>query len=166
MASLDSFNANEVEPHVGFDPLPAGDYLCVVAKSEKKPTKKQDGFLLELELQVIDGPSKGRILWDRLNMWNPNPKATEIARAQMSALCRAVGVMQPKDSTELHNIPLIVSVKVEKREDNGEYANRVTAYKPRTGARASTAPPPAVVGQVPAGAGVTVNGTGKAPWMA
>ena len=30
----------------------------------------------------------------------------KIARGELSAICRAVGVMQPRDSVELHNVPL------------------------------------------------------------
>ena len=54
---------------------------------------------------------KGRNLWARLNLDNPNEIAVKIARAELSALCRAVGVLEPKDSVELHNLPLVISVK-------------------------------------------------------
>ena len=33
----------------------------------------------------------------------------KIAHGELSAICRAVGVMQPKDSIELHNLPLLVT---------------------------------------------------------
>ena len=35
-----------------------------------------------LTLQVIDGPYKGRMLWARLNLENPNSTAVQIARAE------------------------------------------------------------------------------------
>lgn len=164
MASLDGgFNANDVDPHVGFEPIPSGDYLMVLTASERKPTKAGDAELLELEVQIIDGPHKGRNLWDRLNLWNKSVKATEIARAQLSALCRAVGVMQPRDTVELHNIPFIGAVKVERREDNGEPTNRITAYKPRHGAAQPTGGAPTPNGVVPPP--VATTATGKAPWQ-
>ena len=168
MASLDGgFNANDVEPHVGFEPIPTGDYLVVITNTDRQTTKDGSGQLLKLDVQIIDGAHKGRTLFDRLNLWNKSPKATEIARGTLSAICRAVGVMQPRDTVEIHNIPLIASVKVEKREDNGEYANRISAYKPRHGATQAQAvgmAPPAH-GVVPQSTAQPVSANGRAPWQ-
>jgi hypothetical protein len=52
----------------------------------------------------------------------------QIARGELSAICRAVGVMAPKDSAELHNLPLTITVKQKKRDDTQEMANEVTAW--------------------------------------
>ena len=71
MADLRGFDANTVEPNDSFDPLPNGDYLCIITASEMKPTKAGNGAFLELELQVLDGPHQGRKLWDRLNVRRP-----------------------------------------------------------------------------------------------
>jgi hypothetical protein len=150
MADLRGFNANTVEPSESFDPIPAGEYLCVITASDEKPTKAGNGSYLELEFEVIDGPYKGRKLWDRLNLANPNELAVKIARATLSAICRAVGVMEPKDSCELHDLPLFVKVRVEKRADTDEPSNVIKAYRSRSGAPAgavaaiSTAAHPAV----------------------
>jgi hypothetical protein len=124
MAKLE-FDAREVEPQAGFEPIPAGKYLAVITGSEMKPTKAGDGSFLELVFQVIEGQYKGRLLWERLNLDNPNPTAVQIARGQLSALCRSVGVMTPRDSVELHNLPLVVTVKLKKRDDTGELQNDV-----------------------------------------
>ena len=131
MANLKGFDANEWEPNMGFEPIPAGQYPAVIVASEWKDTKAGDGKYLNLELQII-GSSKfeGRKLFDRLNLDNPNDQAVSIAKGTLSAICRAVGVMVPKDSSELHNKPLVVRVSVEVRADNGEPANRVKGYKP------------------------------------
>jgi hypothetical protein len=37
-------------------------------------------------------------------------------------------VITPKDSIELHNLPLLVTVKVKKREDTGDLVNEIKAY--------------------------------------
>jgi hypothetical protein len=129
MADLRGFNAHTVEPNESFDPIPAGEYLCVITNSEDKPTKAGTGSYLELEFEVLDGPYKGRKLWDRLNLANPNELAVKIARATLSAICRAVGVMEPKDSCELHDLPLLVKVRVEKRPDTDEPANVIKGYR-------------------------------------
>jgi hypothetical protein len=134
MADLRGFNASTVEPSESFDPIPAGEYLCVITASDEKPTKAGNGSYLELEFEVIDGPYKGRKLWDRLNLANPNELAVKIARATLSAICRAVGVMEPKDSCELHDLPLFVKVRVEKRADTDEPSNVIKGYRSRSSA--------------------------------
>lgn len=145
MADLRGFDAQTVEPNDSFDPIPNGDYLCIIATSEMKPTKAGDGAYLELELQVIEGPYQGRKLWDRLNLNNANETTVKIAKGTLSAICRAVGVLQPKDSCELHDLPLVVKVACKKREDTDELTNVVKGYKKRdalaaTPAASSTAP--------------------------
>lgn len=143
MANLSGFDASTVEPNVGFEPLPDGRYLCVIAASEMKPTKAGSGEYLELQLEVIDGPHKGRKVFDRLNLRNPNDQAVAIAQGTLSAICRAVGVLRPNDSVELHNVPLLVTVKLKRREDKpDEFSNEVKAYEPR-GAAATKAAAPA-----------------------
>ncbi len=134
MASLNGFDASNVDPNVAFDPIPAGKYLCVITASEMKDTKAGNGEYLELELEVIDGPHKGRKLWDRLTLKHPNEKTVQIARGTLSSICRAVGVMAPRDSVELHNLPMVVSVGLKKREDTGEPTNVVKGYAKRESA--------------------------------
>ncbi|MBI1338296.1 MAG: DUF669 domain-containing protein [Phycisphaera sp.] len=134
MANLNGFNANEVEPTTTFEALPAGKYLVAITASAMKATKKGDGSYLELEFTVLVGDCKGRKTWDRLCINHPNDLTQKIARGNLSAICRAVGVMQPKDSVELHNIPLVVSVKCKKREDTGEIANEVKGYEAKAAA--------------------------------
>jgi len=128
MANLNGFNANEVEPNAGFDPIPADKYIAMITASQMKPTKNGDGSYLELELTILEGPYKDRKLWDRLCLSHPNSQTVKIARGNLSALCRAVGVMQPKDSCELHNIPLRITVRCKKREDTGDIVNEIKGY--------------------------------------
>ncbi len=150
MAHLTGFNANEVDPAVGFDPIPAGKYLAIISESEMKPTKSGVGQFLQFTFQVIEGEHKGRLLWARLNLDNPNATTVKIARAELSAICRAIGVMAPKDSIELHNIPLVVTVGHKKRDDTGELTNVIKGYAKKD-----------AVGPKPA---ATAGNNGKAPW--
>lgn len=139
MASL-NFNANDVEPAGDFSPLPGGKYNVVISASEMKPTKAGDGEYLKLEMTVIDGECKGRKVWSRLNLHNKNQTAKKIAEGELSSICRAVGVMTPKDSTELHDLPLVVTVIQKKREDTGDMTNEVKGYAKRETGQAATAP--------------------------
>lgn len=137
MADLRGFDAQTVEPNDSFDPLPNGDYLCIITASEMKPTKAGDGAYLELEMQVLEGQYQGRKLWDRLNLNNANDTTVKIAKGTLSAICRAVGVLQPKDSCELHDLPMLVKVACKKRDDTDELTNVVKSYKKRDGAASS-----------------------------
>jgi hypothetical protein len=128
MADLHGFNANEVDPSSDFEPIPAGKYLAMITDSEMKPTKANDGAYLQLTFQVLDGPCKNRYVWARLNLQNRNQTAVQIARAELSAICRAVGVMAPKDSFELHNLPLVITVRCRKNKETGELGNEVRGY--------------------------------------
>lgn len=132
MASLNGFDATQVAPQGDRSVLPAGEYRGVIIDSEMKDTNSGTGKYLQLTIEVVDGQYKGRRVWDRLNLINSNSKAVEIARSTLSSICHAVGVLQPKDSGELHNIPLTVRVAVRKRQDNGEDTNEVKGYKPLT----------------------------------
>lgn len=42
---------------------------------------------------------------------NANETAVRIARGALSSICRAVGTPHPKDSCELHDLPLLVKVR-------------------------------------------------------
>lgn len=138
MASLDGFNAEQVDPNFSFDPIPAGDYLAIIIASERKKNRANTAELLELTFQVVDGPYKGRQLRTWLNLYHPNETAQKIAQAELSAICRAVGVLRPKDSAELHNLPLVVTVKVKRRSDNDETVNEASGYKSKQAAAANT----------------------------
>lgn len=144
MAQFDEggFDAVAVDPNVGFDPIPAGKYLCVITDSEEKPNAKGTGTYINFTLEVIEGEHKGRKLWERLNLKNPSEEAVKIARAVLSSMCRAVGVMSPRDSVDLHNLPMLVKVGMEKRADTGEITNRIRGYEAKAGVAAKPAQAP------------------------
>jgi len=131
MGNLDGFDANHFEPNMGFEALPAGEYKVIIIDSKMEDTKKKDGKFLKFQFQIVEGPKAGnKSLFDRLNLVNPNPKAVQIAQGTLSAICRAAGKMTPKDSSELHNIPILLNVAVENRKDNGQPSNIIKGYKP------------------------------------
>ncbi|MFO0915323.1 MAG: DUF669 domain-containing protein [Pirellulales bacterium] len=134
MANLQGFDANQVEPRVEFEPVPAGQYLAAIVESEMKPTRQRDGSFLEFKFEILEGEYKGRKVWARLNLENSNQKAVEIARAELSSICRAANVLQPRDSVELHNLPLLIKVACKKREDTGEITNEIKGYARREAA--------------------------------
>ena len=136
-----NFDASTIEPSSSFDPIPAGWYKAIISNSEMKPTRN-GGEYLSLTLQVIEGQYANRLVFARLNLKNANDKTVEIARKDLAAICRAVGVMSPQSSEELHDKPLMIKVKV--RPAQGEYdaSNDVGGYKADEGTDYTPPPPP------------------------
>ena len=131
MSSLKGFDANKVEPATPFEAIPAGKYLAVISASEMKPNKAGTGQFLQLVFTIIEGELRNRQVWARLNLENPNELAMKIAQAELSAICRAVGIMAPNDSVELHNLPLVIRVKCKRRKDTDEISNEIGGYEKR-----------------------------------
>jgi len=131
MADLRGFDANEVDPVINYAPIPAGNYLAVIIESEMRPTKSGTGSYLQLTFEIVEGPYQGRRLWSRLNLDNPNAVAVQIAKAELASICRAVNVLTPNDSIELHDIPLVIHVRCRKRPDTGELVNDIRGYSAR-----------------------------------
>ena len=152
-----TYNPNEHEASQDFSPLPSGEYPVMIIDSDIKPTKRGDGSYLELTMQVIDGPMKGRLAWARLNIDNPSAKAVEIANRELKSICEAIGqVEQVTDSTVLHNRPMVARIEYVKADGvkTQKDSNEVKAYKKlegfAPGPAANTAAPVAQGAAAPA----------------
>lgn len=152
-----NFNAEEVEPSSSFDPIPAGWYTAIISNSEMKATRDGYGEYLSLTLQIIEGQYENRLVFARLNLKNANEKSVDIARKDLAAICRAVGVMSPQASEELHDKPLMIKVKVRPASGDYEASNDIGGYKAVEGANLTPAPKP----QTP----VTPSAPAKKPWQ-
>lgn len=131
------FDASQVEPSTGSfgDLLPRGWVMAQIDDSEIKDTSTSSGKRLNLRFAIIDGDFKGRKAFHGLNIVNANPQAEQIAKAELSAICHAVGRLQVTDSAELHGLPLWIKVGVEKggpKPEGGVYddRNNIRAFKP------------------------------------
>ena len=139
MANLTGFDATQVEPNT-FEALPQGVYNAIITESNWKQTQSGTGRYLELKFQICDGDFKGRVVYARLNLENAShPKTVEIARGQLSAICRAVGILQPKDSCELHNLPLAIKVACRKNDNTNEIVNDVKGFYKKGSAETAAA---------------------------
>lgn len=171
MASLAGFDASAVEPQSAFEPIPAGKYLALISESQMKPTNTGTGQYLQFTFVILDNPYSGRHLWARLNLQNRNRTAEEIAQRELSAICRAVNVLRPQDSADLHNIPLAIIVGMERNKDTGELTNRIKGYEAAAGNNVPPkpqqtnipAPPPTPAAQ--ATAQQQPSTPAVAPWM-
>lgn len=154
MAEL-QFNSANVEPQQSFEPVPKAWYDLAIESCELKPTKAGTGSYLSLQLKVQGGEFNNRTVFDMITYSNPNAQAVEIGHRKLSALCRAVGIVELKSTDMLLNriVAAKVGIKIDK---TGEYdpQNDIKEYK---SASAATAP---VVGNANPGAGAQSAGAG------
>lgn len=133
MASLGGvFDATAPENQSQNSILPAGDYEVIAIASEVKQTKDGSGRFLSYQFQVTKGEYQNRRIFQRFNLWSQSEKAVAIARGQYSEFCRAVGVLTPEDSSDLHNKPLLIKVKVRADTGYGEQ-NDIAKFAKRPG---------------------------------
>lgn len=156
-----NFNAGSVEPMAprSYGPVPEGEYEMMVVKSDVKPTKAGNGHYIELEMHVISGEHSGRRLWERLNVDNPNKDAENIAKAALAALCAALGVDDMTETEQLHDLPFLAKVEIDRKEPD---RNRITGYASLGQAPApKAAPKPAAPAGRPS---APAPAAGKKPW--
>jgi hypothetical protein len=185
MAAINYVPGTE-EPRT-FDDLPAGEYAVMIIDSKEviytdKKTNRESKFLT-LDHKIIEGKYTNRRLFNNLFLWSDAAK--QMAYGQLESICRAQSRIEAVgDTTELHNIPMIVKVSISdtrKNKATGIYEaleeghrNSITAYKKYEGdtgqfqpAVAASAPitvatvvaPPPVAGAVAA-----QPAAGSPPW--
>jgi hypothetical protein len=142
MANLNGFNAEEHDSAPSFEPMPKGWYTAMITESGEKKTRAGDGTYISFTFELEGGEFKGRKVWANLNLDNPNEKAVIIAQKNLADICRAVGVLAPKDTEELHYKPM--AIYVVQKEWNGETKNEIKGFKALGGeaSKTSNTPPP------------------------
>jgi len=131
-----NFDASTV-PEQSFEPLPAGDYLVWITESDI-PNDKEGNQKVAVTMEVLEPQQyANRKLWDSYTLENQqNPKWAETGRQILATLCRAIGVMSPRETEEMHEIPFHVRIEVDTWTD-GSLHNKVVARW----STASQAPP-------------------------
>lgn len=123
-----TFQTEEVED-ISFEPIPAGEYTLRVTKSEIKTTRAGNGEYISLQMEVMDeGPYNGRIVFENLNIVNPNEQAVKIARAALKQLCQAIGISELEDTAELHGTPFRARLKITPARDGYDAGNAIAKY--------------------------------------
>ena len=127
---LSGFNADSVDPDFGFKKLPNGSYLVFIEGSETKANKKQTGVYLRITFRVKEGECKGQTVSTFLNLENPNTNTVAMAKSELSAICRAIGVITPNNSLELHGGVLMIDVELRKdKNDPKNMNNTIVKYR-------------------------------------
>jgi hypothetical protein len=159
------FDATQIDPSNDFEHVPADRYKAEITDSAMLDNSKATGEYLKLEFTILDGPYAGRKLWTQLNLVNPSPQAVEIAKRDLSAICRATGKLRVQDSSELHNIPLEINVKVKTTKEYGPQ-NIIRGYSAiNTNGNRSSTPAKAETAQAATNSTPqTGGGTFTPPW--
>lgn len=130
MATLD-FNIALVRPYTSAPViLPPGKYTVAITSEQIVDLSNGRGTALAFNYTVKEGPQKGAVVRELLNLWHTSQDAVGMARARLAAIVKAVGLQQLGDTTVLHNRPFCVQVSC--REWNGKEYNNVDDYLPYT----------------------------------
>ena len=131
MASLpEVFSRKGDEGKVGeFKALPEGWYTAQIVKSEVKDTSKKDGKRLNLQFKIIGGEFDKRVVFEGLNIVNPNPQAVEISKRLMNSIYDAIGVEEIEDTQELHGIPMKVKLGIKPATAQWPESNKIVNVK-------------------------------------
>lgn len=166
-----NFDANQVAPNTGYEPVPEGWYNVAITESEIKPTKDGEGAYLQLKTSIIDGPHTGKPIFVRLNIQNKNQQAVDIAYGELSAICHVTGVYQIGDSSQLHGIPFQLRVIVTPPKDGRDAGNEVKGYRDargnepgKGGGMSQGGGQPSNFGGQPQGQGQPPQGQGGQAW--
>ena len=160
MAGL-NYTADFEKTEQSFEVVPAGDYTAIIEGSDYVPNKAGDGKILKLTYQIIDGPLKGRKIFNNLNLENKSQKAVEISQQSLNSIMKACNVPTLQDSNQLHNIPMLISVAV---KEDATYGKQNSINK-HTGLSGTTTSAPTQTKTTPVNAGVDNNNAQtKHPW--
>ena len=128
MATLD-FNIALVRPYTSAPViLPPGKYTVAITSEQIVDLSNGRGTALAFNYTVKEGPQKGAVVRELLNLWHTSQDAVAMARARLAAIVKAVGLQQLGDTTVLQNRPFCVQVSC--REWNGREYNNVDDYLP------------------------------------
>ena len=148
MANLQGINIDANVPEAGsFTIIPPATYKAVIAGDKITTTKDGRGKMLELTVQIIEGPYTGLTIIDRLNIVNASQQAQNIAQGTLKRICGVLRAPFPPQNTDsLMGKPMLVTVGVEEftsnKTGNVLKSNKIKNYAPIPSV---TSPPPAAV---------------------
>jgi len=125
---VDDYNQEEVSEKRDFTPLPNGKYVAMITEAIDKISEA--GFkYVALTATIGDGEHEGRLLWPNLNLKHPDQKVVRYARQELKSIQVATGRLNIKDTCEIKNIPMVITVASYKDKKTGELKNKITKYE-------------------------------------
>lgn len=126
-------NQEDSDESVFFPPVPAGNHVAIIESSDYDYNKEKTGKNLKLVWQIIEGPSKNSKLFEYLCLEHPKIDTMQQAWRTFNKINDICGYSQEKrakDSSLLHNIPMIIEVEC---KINETFPNSIKKHLPIKG---------------------------------
>lgn len=122
-----------------FLPLEAGDFNLRMNRIVEEPTKNGAGIMIKAGFEVINGDSKGRLVFHNFLVEHTSAKAAEIGNKQLNDFLKAVGVTNGMEDlgedrsllSEYLELPFIGSLGVEEAREYNAADGSVKIAKAR-----------------------------------
>lgn len=128
MASIAGVYNPDAEPSSGFTLLPDDTYTLEVVESDYSANSDGDGMTLALKTQVMEGEHEGRTYFIWMDLEHNDDKRQERGQRDFAALRRAVGVLAPEDTDELHFKPFQAKIGSYTSKKTGKVNNTIKEY--------------------------------------
>lgn len=131
MTDLSDISMEGVKPQSESSDLPVGNYLIRIEDTEKKETKEKFGedgqklppnHYLQIAAKVYSAEAEGHVEFIRLNLWNTNEQAVNIAKSEFKSIQDATGVASA-NSDDYHGKWLHLEVKAGKKDPTKTFRN-------------------------------------------
>ena len=120
------FRADEVDTS---DIIPEGSYKAIISNAELKTAKTSGATYLSLEFSMLSPSVNGRKHWENLNLAHEKESVRAIAKKQLAKICKAVGIGDLTDTSQLCGKKLQVTISV-RTDDAGDKRNSVKRVAP------------------------------------
>lgn len=167
LSFMGGFNAAEIEDLRDDTPLPDGHYYLEVEKMELKQTANGQGTGANAQFDCLGeaetGAMQGRKVFNWFNLQHSNDTAQKIGQAEFASLCKAVGVMTPRDTDELIGKRFIAKIGIDKKDNTKNVIKKYLAIEGEQPSQQSAPSTPAPKPAQP----TTTTATSKPtpPWM-
>lgn len=166
------FDVGSTKPSVAFDPLPPGWYAMRVVRAEEAVSEKPGtgGKYIKVEFEIMEHAHPefaGRKVFANFFHLHDNKPTRDIARANIAAICQAVGKRDAKTTEEILGGELRVKLKVSPPSQDGKYDARNEAKDFRALSDVVEAPRPAAGGATQTAAPASASApaaANKQPW--
>lgn len=147
---LSEIEISSPEPS-NFECLPPGKYRVLISQADYKTTSRGDGKRIPLTLSVLGGEYAGRLIFEGLNVENPNATAQLIGRQRLKEILDAVNIKDTDfRNTDLiegeivvaHVVRNLVKDPVEREKYGDKNGNQNSVSRFSADSKSNGAPPP------------------------
>lgn len=128
MASIGNAYDPDAKPSAGYTPLPLDDYTLEIVESSYDANKDGDGMVLALKAQIMGGEFDQRPYFIWMDLENDDQDKQNRGQRDFAGLRRAIGILNPQDTEELHFKPFKVTIGTYTQKSTGEPKNTIKKY--------------------------------------